>query len=315
MEKPKNKNVEVKHLPISIKSVWAIRVLVGGLAFILLLGAGLSQWLDHQDDCDLYESPHRSIINQTIDVTPLWSLSNVGLRTSDWRDDMLLQATDDYLLVGRTFCQRIYALDWLTGEVMWISDAHPKPLNQITSIAYDSQRNRVYAVESDTTIRAHSAETGDFLWMTSSPDFARRGHQIAVFPNGTVIAYTSDQQWAVDSHTGNLTELSQPIVDHPLTDLKVRELFSGALNLRPEVIANPVMHNDFYYDFIDLYWLRVTPTTGENAGNAVGIVVFSPPDDTSYLHQGNLLAVNDTIVAIYFEDTGILSAYELSLFH
>jgi outer membrane protein assembly factor BamB len=204
------------------------------------------------------------------------------------------------------------ALDWASGETMWIT-----PVGEIQpqNIVLDSARNRVY-VSGTRSVWALATEDGQILWSNGSERFVRNAHHVYVREDGQVMVALFDDLY-IDPATGHLS--SSPIQldsdgydNAPMLDMQSIRMFpavqSNTVSSNFASVGNTLyfMDSNARLHFLDL-----------NSGEEMETVQFEPPEETPLLMQsgsigGSWLSVDGNRIAIYFQDSDQLSAYKIN---
>ena len=268
--------------------------------------------------CNTLESPNctpnfteaRVVETSDFRVTTLWAID--GINIENFPSSTLMVGTNGMIIAVDLSCERAIALDFPTGEVIWVTDNIPQSWN----LTLDEGRGRIY-ISAVRQIQSLSILTGERIWVKGSEDFVRNSHVVELHDDGQLTVDANGERF-IDPETGDL-------FDHP-----VGTNSSGFEQLSEDESNVELTH-------IDLNNFTIASNIVEFRGNLyvldsdarlhllsadgleeLGTIQFERPEPTDLLYEpgaigGSWIAVDNDMVAIYFQDTDILAVYEVDL--
>jgi hypothetical protein len=122
--------------------------------------------------------------------------------------------------------------------------------------------------------------------------------------------------WSIDPNTGELSpiEVSTDYANSAPTPADIMRRYLSTIG-SPSIASNVVTSNSIIYALDEHAQLHLIRSSD---GTELGSIEFEPPVPTNLLYEpgaigGSWLAVENDLVAIYFQDIGMLAVYELEM--
>jgi len=287
------------------------------LATVIILVQSLPDWFTDSDSCTVSQSNTvRNIIETDIQVQGLWSLSGVPLENFDSKQ--LMTSISGTVIVASTGCNSVMAIDVKSGDINWTHlPAQPDrkykygDLHQPRNLTLDIVNDAVY-VSATNEIRAISVDDGGIIWANISDNFERNAHSVVIDENGQVTV-SARGIWYIDPQTGALsdTPIELPARAKPSIDLQAVEIVSQVDDYYP--ISNIVTTDKYILLLDELARLNILD---RNLSEEVYTIQFAEPEKTELLYEpgaigGSWIALEDNVLVIYFQDTDVMSAYQI----
>jgi hypothetical protein len=271
-------------------------------------------------DCNIEKSPIRPIIQSSIPLEALWGVK--GVKLENFEQSLPMVSTPELLITAREGCDEVTAFYLKTGDVAWKmeqDDPEQKRFNAINdpdNLALDDARQQIYVSGLD-EIRAVSVENGSTIWRNASNAFSRNAHYVVIQNNGQ-LTVEANHNWYIDPASGNLSETPVAIETATLNstatvDPQIRQILSFVNDYR--IMSNAVRKNGVIYVLDSDTKLHLL---NDKDANEVGLIAFEQPKKTELLYEpgaigGSWITVEDNTLAIYFQDTDLLSVYKFIL--
>jgi hypothetical protein len=273
-------------------------IVVVVLAFHALAPKGTSL------DCEIRQVDSRRVEQTSISIRALWAVTGIHPRNS--HDSRLLVSTPNLVIAADSGCNRVMALNLETGAIVWDKAELFGPGH----ITLDEARQRIY-VSSTQNITALSVTDGEVIWSNSSERFIRNAHAAFLHDDGQLTVEANEGDWAIDPDSGELspTDLRTEPTERELAD----EVYAAIENTS---IASNIVTSDGITFALDEN--AVLHLLDMSAGTTLGNITFTAPQPTELLYQpggigGSWLTIRGDNLAIYFQDTQLLAAYEVNL--
>ena len=137
--------------------------------------------------------------NQSSEIS--WKTNVYNKTERKLKPKITLSNTQDYLVAFDNI-SKFYALNYVTGEVLWVKSIR-NPINSQVKI-YD---DKIYTVDLNNILRAYSLKDGEELWRYGSGNNflkSNKRNSIAIFNNIIYFNNSLGDVSAVDSKNGNL---------------------------------------------------------------------------------------------------------------
>jgi hypothetical protein len=290
---------------IKLLGMMGLLLISGTLLYFVLVALQSSD--NKNTDCTATSTSPRAILSSTTSYRDLWSIS--GIPIENFSDKKLMVNNQTMLVVVSRGCNFVIAFDLLTGNVEWKSEELPQPRN----IELDIPRERAY-ISSTQNITAISLLDGSILWTNNSSDFIRNDHSVVLRSDGQVTV-SANGYWFIDPSTGILSSNPISFDENTISEYQSSNPIVSDLlkSVQFTPISNVVEHNDNIYVLDSSASLHIF---SESFGDQ--LIAFTAPLPTELLYEpegigGSWVAVDDQIVAIYFQDSDVLSVYQIDL--
>jgi hypothetical protein len=261
----------------------------------------------------------RKIIKSSIEIVQLWG--RTGIYLENFEKSLPMVSTSELLITAQHGCNEVTAFHLDTGEIVWKTPQDDPEKGEFTAINYpdnlalDYARDQIY-VSGFGEIRAIAVFDGRTIWRNVSNEFERNAHRVVINEDGQ-LTVNANRDWYIDPNSGVLSDL--PIVIENTTsdfvatvDHQVSLILSKLSGY--SVISNYVKQTEIIYVLDSNAKLHLLDA---NNGTEIGIIEFDQPKKTDLLYEpgaigGSWLAVEEDILAIYFQDTDVLSVYKFN---
>ena len=227
--------------------------------------------------------------NQSSEI--IWKTNVYDKTERKLKPKITLSNTQDYLVAFDNI-SKFYALNYITGEVLWVKSIR-NPINSQVKI-YD---DKIYTVDLNNILRAYSLKDGEELWRYGSGNNflkSNKRNSIAIFNDIIYFNNSLGDVSAVDSKNGNLLwqtpTQSSRILENAFSlvssDLVIgnseiifsnnrNEFFSlnlnnGSINWKQNInsVVKPVLYRDLIFTISDDGYFFVVE---KNSGNILRI--------------------------------------------
>jgi hypothetical protein len=259
-------------------------------------------------------------MQSSIPIEALWG--SKGVKLENIEQSLPMVSTPELLIAAREGCNEVAAFHLKTGNLAWKTeqdDPEQKRFNAINypdNLALDYARHQLYVSGLD-ELRAISVGDGSTVWRNVSNEFSRNAHYMVIQNNGQLTVKTN-HNWYLDSTSGDLSEtpivFETPTLNSTATvDPQVSKILSTLNDYR--VISNAVRKNGVIYVLDSDAKLHLL---NDKDAKEVGLIEFELPKKTELLYEpgaigGSWVAVEENTIAIYFQDTDLLSVYKFNL--
>lgn len=247
-------------------------------------------------ECNQLIANSREILSSSISLTPVWSIQ--GIPMENFLGNSLIASDNDSIFIASSACDRVFALDWDNGDILWTSPqsiANNISRLQPSHITLDTNRNRLY-ISATRRLFALDSLSGNVLWTNTSTELRHNGHRTILDEEGNVF-FEEHNIFLIDPSTGNLTLATSDFLP-VINDFQI--------NSQNNIISNIVIHNNV------IYFLDTSATL--HIQNIDSDVLQTIQFDLSQYVQldASWITVKENYIALYFQDTDILSVYEWS---
>lgn len=277
-----------------------MRLLVAFSIILLLITSCINN--NDRAECNNVTASPREIIDSNISLTPLWSIT--GLPIENFFGNSLIESNNEVIFIASSACDAVFAINWIDGDVFWTtSQSIGNNISRLQpwNITLDIPRNRIY-VSAKRRLFAVDAQSGAIIWINGVQELERNSHSVILDENGSLFV-EANGDWSINPETGELTPTS--------LDFESSNLISEILS--ENIIVSNVISNDETMYFLDS---SGTLHIQEIDAQIFHTIQFEPPQNNEVVFEsggigGSWIAVNGNYIAIYFQDTDILSVYEV----
>ena len=274
--------------------------------------------LSDSDKCKLHISDEsREILESDIQLESLWSISGIPIENFESKD--LMVSMSGSVIVASTGCDTVISFDGASGELNWKHlPINPEDkfkygdLHQPRNITLDISRQAIY-VSATNEIKAISVDDGSMIWSNVSDNFERNAHSVVIDEEGQ-LTVSAKGSWYINPDTGELSDY--PINSVP-DDIQ-HTIDSIAMTIVDEIddyypISNIVSTNELVFVLDELARLHVID---KDSSVETHTIRFAMPEKTELLYEpgaigGSWIAFDNNVIVIYFQDTDVLSAYQI----